>query len=201
MEGIRQEPLSPNSESLCSHPDGSFRESGLLCFDLIEEWTKDNPTAFICTSDGVGKFKDVAIFQDYHGLLEFRQAVAKFMGRVRRGKATFDPNRIFMSGGAMGVSETLIFCLADPGDAFLVPSPYYPAEGFMLPSRLLLYILFYPEMDHKDGKGIQPMRRFFLEVKLYRLVSVSLLKVILSGFDGFVKITPFTLMLASEEPW
>ncbi|KAI6707712.1 hypothetical protein NL676_010674 [Syzygium grande] len=97
-----------------------------LCFNQIEEWMKDNPTAFICTSNGVGKFKDVAIFQDYHGLLEFRQAVAKFMGRVRRGKATFDPNRIFMSGGAMGASKMLIFCLADPGDAFLVPSPYYP---------------------------------------------------------------------------
>ncbi|XP_056160406.1 1-aminocyclopropane-1-carboxylate synthase-like isoform X2 [Syzygium oleosum] len=49
------------------------------------------------------------------------------MGRVRRGKSTFDPNHIVMSGGATGASETLIFCLADPGDAFLVPSPYYPA--------------------------------------------------------------------------
>ncbi|KAI6707714.1 hypothetical protein NL676_010676 [Syzygium grande] len=100
-----------------------------LCFNQIEEWMKDNPTAFICTSNGIGKFKDVAIFLDYDGLLEFRQ----------------------------------------------------------------------PEMEHKDGKGIQPMRRFFLEVKLHRLVSVSPLKVISSGFDGFVKITPFTLMLASTQ--
>lgn len=44
-----------------------------LCFDLIQEWIKNNPTASICTSDGVGKFKDIAIFQDYHGLPEFRQ--------------------------------------------------------------------------------------------------------------------------------
>lgn len=55
------------------------------------------------------------------------QAMTKFMGRVRGGKALFDPDRIVMSGGATGANETLIFCLADPGDAFLVPTPYYPA--------------------------------------------------------------------------
>lgn len=55
------------------------------------------------------------------------QAVAKFMGRVRGGRVTFDPDRIVMGGGATGANEQIIFCLADPGDAFLVPSPYYPA--------------------------------------------------------------------------
>ncbi|PHT39731.1 1-aminocyclopropane-1-carboxylate synthase [Capsicum baccatum] len=37
-----------------------------------------------------------------------------------------DRERIVMSGGATGAHETLAFCLADPGDAFLVPIPYYP---------------------------------------------------------------------------
>lgn len=60
------------------------------------------------------------------------QAVAKFMERVRGGKAKFDPNRIVMSGGATGANETIMFCLADPGDAFLVPSPYYPAYELTL---------------------------------------------------------------------
>nr|POE64332.1 1-aminocyclopropane-1-carboxylate synthase [Quercus suber] len=31
-----------------------------------------------------------------------------------------------MSGGATGAHEMTVFCLADPGDAFLVPTPYYP---------------------------------------------------------------------------
>lgn len=55
------------------------------------------------------------------------QAVAKFMGRARGNKVTFDPDNIVMSGGATGAAETISFCIADPGDAFLVPSPYYPA--------------------------------------------------------------------------
>lgn len=55
------------------------------------------------------------------------QAVAKFMGKARGGRVSFDPDRIVMAGGATGASETIMFCLADRGDAFLVPSPYYPA--------------------------------------------------------------------------
>ncbi|KAJ7951193.1 1-aminocyclopropane-1-carboxylate synthase 1 [Quillaja saponaria] len=98
-----------------------------LSFDLIEEWIRNNPKASLCTPEGANAFRDIAIFQDYHGLPEFRKAVAKFMGRVRGNRVQFDPDRIVMGGGATGANELIMFCLADPGDAFLVPSPYYPA--------------------------------------------------------------------------
>ncbi|THG11709.1 hypothetical protein TEA_010909 [Camellia sinensis var. sinensis] len=125
---------------LSKNPNGVI-QMGLaenqLCFDLIKEWIEKNPAASICTTEGSMAFKDIANFQDYHGLPEFRIvrlldpyvfcAVAKFMGRVRGGRVKFDPNRIVMNGGATGANETIMFCLADPGDAFLVPSPYYPA--------------------------------------------------------------------------
>ncbi|KAG9455309.1 hypothetical protein H6P81_008213 [Aristolochia fimbriata] len=97
-----------------------------LSFDIVEEWIRNNPSASICTAEGLSEFKETAIFQDYHGLPEFRNAVAKFMEKVRGGRAKFDPDRIVMSGGATGAHEMVAFCLADPGDAFLVPSPYYP---------------------------------------------------------------------------
>ena len=58
------------------------------------------------------------------------------MSKVRGGRVKFDPDRIVMSGGATGANESLMFCLADPGDAFLIPSPYYPA--YVLPSPPLL---------------------------------------------------------------
>ncbi|GLT78187.1 hypothetical protein SLA2020_497310 [Shorea laevis] len=97
-----------------------------LCFDLIQEWLMKNPKASICTPDGVENFNDVALFQDYHGLPEFREAIAKFMGKVRGGRVKFNPDRIVMNGGATGALETMAFCLAESGDAFLVPTPYYP---------------------------------------------------------------------------
>lgn len=59
-------------------------------------------------------------------LLEFK-AIAHFMEKARGGRVTFDPERVVMSGGATGANETVMFCLADPGDVFLVPSPYYAA--------------------------------------------------------------------------
>ncbi|EAZ31725.1 hypothetical protein OsJ_15874 [Oryza sativa Japonica Group] len=113
------------------HNRGGVIQMGLaenqLSLDLIEEWSKNHPEASICTPEGVSQFKRIANFQDYHGLPEFRKAMAQFMGQVRGGKATFDPDRVVMSGGATGAQETLAFCLANPGEAFLVPTPYYPA--------------------------------------------------------------------------
>ncbi|CAI9102025.1 OLC1v1000212C1 [Oldenlandia corymbosa var. corymbosa] len=112
------------------NPDGIIQmglaENQLSC-DLIEEWIRKNPAASICTTEGVNKFKDIANFQDYHGLPEFRKAVARLMGKIRGDRVSFDPDRIVMAGGATGASELIMFCLADPGDAFLVPTPYYPA--------------------------------------------------------------------------
>uniref|UniRef100_A0AAU7VGN9 1-aminocyclopropane-1-carboxylate synthase n=1 Tax=Lycoris radiata TaxID=228395 RepID=A0AAU7VGN9_LYCRD len=97
-----------------------------LCHDLIQEWIKKNPEASICTAEGVNEFKAIANFQDYHGLASFRQGLAKFMEKVRGGRVRFNPDRIVMSGGATGAQELIAFCLADPGDAFLIPTPYYP---------------------------------------------------------------------------
>lgn len=53
------------------------------------------------------------------------------MERVRGYKVTFDPDRIVMSGGATGAHELMAFCLANPGEAFLVPTPYYPGYVYI----------------------------------------------------------------------
>jgi 1-aminocyclopropane-1-carboxylate synthase len=39
----------------------------------MRKWVLKHPEASICTSEGVNQFSDIAIFQDYHGLPEFRQ--------------------------------------------------------------------------------------------------------------------------------
>lgn len=43
-----------------------------------------------------------------------------------QGSVSFDPSQIIMTAGATPAIEILSFCLADAGNAFLVPSPYYP---------------------------------------------------------------------------
>lgn len=66
------------------------------------------------------------------------------MSKVRGGRVRFDPNRILMSGGATGANELIMFCLADPGDAFLVPTPYYPGYActFLFHNLLCPYSLY-----------------------------------------------------------
>lgn len=86
----------------------------------------------------------------------FIKAVAKFMGRVRGDRVKFDPNRIVMSGGATGANETIMFCLADPGDAFLVPTPYYPAYILFFCVIDLIFIFVYKHAIENNNTKIPP---------------------------------------------
>ena len=52
--------------------------------------------------------------------------MAEFMAELRGDKVAFEPNNIVLTAGSTSANETLMFCLAEPGEAFLVPTPYYP---------------------------------------------------------------------------
>ncbi|KAL6864916.1 hypothetical protein ACP4OV_016067 [Aristida adscensionis] len=93
-----------------------------VSFDLLEEYLREHPEVSDC---GIG-FRENALFQDYHGLKSFRTAMASFMETIRGGKVRFDPDRIVLTAGATAANELLTFILANPGDAVLVPTPYYP---------------------------------------------------------------------------
>ncbi|KAF7851452.1 hypothetical protein BT93_L3880 [Corymbia citriodora subsp. variegata] len=96
-----------------------------VSFDLLEEYLENHPEAS-CWGQGAPGFRENALFQDYHGLLTFRKAMASFMEEIRGGRAKFDPERVVLTAGATAANELLTFILADPGDALLVPTPYYP---------------------------------------------------------------------------
>ncbi|CAI0543769.1 unnamed protein product [Linum tenue] len=52
--------------------------------------------------------------------------MASFMEQIRGGRARFDPDRVVLTAGATAANELLTFILANPGDALLIPTPYYP---------------------------------------------------------------------------
>ncbi|KAI3864730.1 hypothetical protein MKX03_022941 [Papaver bracteatum] len=99
-----------------------------VSFDLLEEYLEKNADKQPTTrkSSGISSFRENALFQDYHGLQSFRKAMASFMGKIRGDKVKFDPERIVLTAGATAANELLTFILANPGDALLVPTPYYP---------------------------------------------------------------------------
>ncbi|KAG6736120.1 hypothetical protein POTOM_061178 [Populus tomentosa] len=96
-----------------------------VSFDLLEEYLEQHSEAS-SWGKGARGFRENALFQDYHGLKSFRQAMASFMEKIRGGRAKFDPDRVVLTAGATAANELLTFILADPGDALLVPTPYYP---------------------------------------------------------------------------
>ncbi|KAJ4846309.1 1-aminocyclopropane-1-carboxylate synthase 3 [Turnera subulata] len=97
-----------------------------LSFDLLESWLANNQDAAGFKQAGQSIFRELALFQDYHGLPAFKKALVEFMSEIRGNKVTFDQNKIVLTAGATSANETLMFCLAEPGEAFLLPTPYYP---------------------------------------------------------------------------
>ncbi|XWS24058.1 hypothetical protein CRYUN_Cryun28dG0068500 [Craigia yunnanensis] len=97
-----------------------------LSFDLVESWLRKNPDAMGLKKDGESVFRELALFQDYHGLPAFKNELVEYMAKIRGNKVKFDPNNLVLAAGATSANETLIFCLADPGEAILLPTPYYP---------------------------------------------------------------------------
>uniref|UniRef100_A0A453H9M7 1-aminocyclopropane-1-carboxylate synthase n=1 Tax=Aegilops tauschii subsp. strangulata TaxID=200361 RepID=A0A453H9M7_AEGTS len=94
--------------------------------DLVEEWLEKNPDALGLRRGAASVFRELALFQDYHGLPAFKNALARFMSEQRDFRVAFDPSNIVLTAGATSANEALMFCLADQGDAFLIPTPYYP---------------------------------------------------------------------------
>lgn len=67
-----------------------------------------------------------AHYNELHGAGFLREAVADFLGR--RAARPLSPEHIAVASGASAILEMLSFALCDPGDAILIPAPYY--SGF-----------------------------------------------------------------------
>ncbi|KAE8694716.1 putative aminotransferase ACS10 [Hibiscus syriacus] len=112
------------------NPDGVIQlglSENRLCFDLIEKWMLENLTDSIRGRDGDDlSISGIASYQPLDGTMELKMAMADFMSHVMGGAVSFEPSQMVLTAGATPAIETLCFCLADHGNAFLVPTPYYP---------------------------------------------------------------------------
>ncbi|XP_039114769.1 probable aminotransferase ACS12 [Dioscorea cayenensis subsp. rotundata] len=113
-----------------SNPEGVIQlglAENQLTLDLVRDWLERNMKESL-----LGNLHDelnisgLATYQPYDGLMDLKIAMAGFMCQVMQGSVSFNPSQIILTSGATPAIETLSFCLADPGNAFLIPSPYYP---------------------------------------------------------------------------
>ncbi len=85
---------------------------------------------------------DVLAYDSMIGSLEFREKLARFLGRTFLGR-TFRPEQVAVLAGAGSVLEILFHCLCDPGDGVLVPTPSYAG--------------FWADLETRDELGIVPV--------------------------------------------
>ncbi|CAN6865107.1 unnamed protein product [Brassica oleracea] len=87
------------------------------------DWVSEDPGEAI--SDGLC-MSGIASYEPCHGLIELKTAVAGFMSEATKNSVSFDPSQLVLTSGAASAIEILSFCLADSGNAFLVPTPCSP---------------------------------------------------------------------------
>ncbi|KAK4480586.1 hypothetical protein RD792_013664 [Penstemon davidsonii] len=115
LDRVREDPYDE-----MSNPDG-------LSLDMIEKWLSENLSISMLglRGDGLG-ISGIATYQPMDGLMELKVVMAGFMTEVMGRTVSFDPSQVVLTSGATPALEILSFCLADQGNAFLVPAPYYP---------------------------------------------------------------------------
>nr|VDD29491.1 unnamed protein product [Brassica oleracea] len=109
----------PYDES--GNPDGVIELGS--AYNTKMDWVSEDPGEAI--SDGLC-MSGIASYEPCHGLIELKTAVAGFMSEATKNSVSFDPSQLVLTSGAASAIEILSFCLADSGNAFLVPTPCSP---------------------------------------------------------------------------
>ncbi|KAL5541025.1 hypothetical protein UlMin_042598 [Ulmus minor] len=128
--GLRKVSEDPYEEF--DNPDGVVQlglAENKLSLDLVQDWLVENAKEAILGRGGSHwelSISGIASYQPFDGLTELKLAVAGFMSHVMGNSVSFNPSQIVLTAGASPAIEMLSFCIADSGNAFLVPTPCYP---------------------------------------------------------------------------
>jgi len=102
--------------------------------------------------------RDMIYYQPTQGVPSAREAVADYLQNLlvtpTRPSPTskFNPDNVVLGAGCNAVLENLCTVLADPGDAVMIPTPYYAAFEFDLTARAGCHIVPVTTMDYHDEK-------------------------------------------------
>jgi len=80
---------------------------------------------------------ELIYYQATSGQPEFRKVWAEFLTEhLNKGRYTFQPENLIVGAGCNSMIENIFFCITEPGDAVLLPRPYYAAFEFDIQSRV-----------------------------------------------------------------
>jgi len=126
--------------------------------DVLSQLASSN-IARSSDEDAVNIFeRDMIYYQPTQGVPSLRTAMANYLQDLLVSpthpslSTTFNPDNIVMGAGCNAVLENLCMCLANPGDAVLIPTPYYAAFEFDLVARAECHIVPVNTFNHQDGE-------------------------------------------------
>ncbi|KAL4341860.1 hypothetical protein GQ457_08G027460 [Hibiscus cannabinus] len=125
--GLRRVEEDPYDE--LDNPNGVIQlglQENKLSLDLVKDWLAEHASEAMLGNGKELSICGIATYQPFDGLMEFKVAVAGLMSQVMEKGVIFNPSQIVLTAGATPAIEILSFCLADTGNAFLVPTPCYP---------------------------------------------------------------------------
>ncbi|EJK67284.1 hypothetical protein THAOC_11717 [Thalassiosira oceanica] len=102
---------------------------------------------------------DMIYYQPTQGLPSLRTALASYLQSLLKTPRDLNVENLVVGAGCNAVLENLCLCLANPGDAVMIPTPYYAAFEFDLVARAGCHIVPVNTFGHqssplKDGEEI-----------------------------------------------
>eukprot|EP00577_Skeletonema_sp_RCC1716_P008692 CAMPEP_0113388966 /NCGR_PEP_ID=MMETSP0013_2-20120614/9369_1 /TAXON_ID=2843 ORGANISM="Skeletonema costatum, Strain 1716" /NCGR_SAMPLE_ID=MMETSP0013_2 /ASSEMBLY_ACC=CAM_ASM_000158 /LENGTH=691 /DNA_ID=CAMNT_0000271999 /DNA_START=158 /DNA_END=2233 /DNA_ORIENTATION=- /assembly_acc=CAM_ASM_000158 len=103
--------------------------------------------------------KDMIYYQPTQGSPGLRSAMGGYLhdlllssssSTTTSSSSTFNPENIILGAGCNAVLENLCMCLTEPGDAVMIPTPYYAAFEFDLVARAGCEIVSVNTLDYHD---------------------------------------------------
>jgi aspartate/methionine/tyrosine aminotransferase len=138
-------------------PDGSLQLS-VAENQMLEDLLVPAIRKFTSSSSSEGTegifHSDQIYYQPTHGREGLRTSMAQYLHRILKlpqGKG-LDLDGMVLGAGCNAVLENICFCLTEPGDAVLLPTPYYAAFEFDLVARAALKIVPVNTMKFQSGE-------------------------------------------------
>mmetsp|Transcript_27759 Transcript_27759/g.39023 ORF Transcript_27759/g.39023 Transcript_27759/m.39023 type:complete len:531 (+) Transcript_27759:153-1745(+) len=122
-------------------PEGSL-QLGIAENQMLEDLLVPALSNFATISSSGSAFAaEYIYYQPTHGRPQIRQAMANYLQRTLKLPKSLDEDGLVLGAGCNAVLENLCFCIAEQGDALLIPTPYYAAFEFDTVARAGLSIV------------------------------------------------------------